>query len=590
VKIVIGKSADNKNASFDLDTLLTTRLLIQANSGAGKSWLLRRLMEQLFGHVQVIAIDPEGEFSTLREKFDYVLVGKGGETPAHLATAEHVAHKLLELRASAVCDIYETPAAERHIWVQKFLEALIDAPKKLWHPAVIIVDEAQMFCPEKGESVAADAMVNLTTRGRKRGFCAVWATQRLANVNKDATSMLLNRLVGGTFEDVDIKRALDLLSVPSEEKHQVSQQLKTLDPGQFFAFGRAVSKERILLQVGDVSTSHPKPGSSKHAAEPPEPSEKVRAMLGALAEIPKVAEEKARTLDDYKKQVRDLKTEVLTLKRAQPKVEAAKPGVDVPTLKRTVQESVEKSVLARDQQWMRAVEDYTSRFERTLAEVIKRLDGQLRVVPFKMPDKVSKVVVTSDITKAIKGRATVEAVDVKASPYRPPAPPVEAKGDVTAPEMRIIASLAEAEAMGRKQINRAFLATLTRVSASSGGFRNKLGSLRSKGMVDYPQDDFVSLTMQGREIAPAVDPPTSPDEMLDRCKAVVSKPQAAILDSLFRSYPNPIDRVDLAGSISVSESSGGFRNKLGSLRTAGMIDYPSQGTVKLQPWVMLEDQ
>jgi DNA helicase HerA-like ATPase len=55
----------------DLDRLLDTRLLVQANSGAGKSWGLRRILEQTHGAVQQFVIDPEGEFPTLREKFDY---------------------------------------------------------------------------------------------------------------------------------------------------------------------------------------------------------------------------------------------------------------------------------------------------------------------------------------------------------------------------------------------------------------------------------------------------------------------------------------------------------------------------------------
>src|SRR5579883_3355471 len=102
MKIEIGKTETGSAIGFDLDTLITTRLLIQANSGAGKSYLLRVLMEQLFGHIQVIAIDPEGEFASLREKYGFVLVGKGGETPADVRSAAVVAERLLELRASAI--------------------------------------------------------------------------------------------------------------------------------------------------------------------------------------------------------------------------------------------------------------------------------------------------------------------------------------------------------------------------------------------------------------------------------------------------------------------------------------------------------
>lgn len=116
-KILIGE-ANGKNVSIDLDTLLRTRLLIQANSGKGKSWLLRRLAEQFFGKVQVLIIDPEGEFATLREQFDFVLVGKGGETAAHPRIAAMTAQRLLELRACAVCDLYEMKPSERHAYVR----------------------------------------------------------------------------------------------------------------------------------------------------------------------------------------------------------------------------------------------------------------------------------------------------------------------------------------------------------------------------------------------------------------------------------------------------------------------------------------
>ena len=65
----------------DVAQLVKSRLLVQANSGGGKSWTLRRLFEQTFGLVQHIIIDPEGEFYTLREKHDYALFGKGGGIP-----------------------------------------------------------------------------------------------------------------------------------------------------------------------------------------------------------------------------------------------------------------------------------------------------------------------------------------------------------------------------------------------------------------------------------------------------------------------------------------------------------------------------
>jgi DNA helicase HerA-like ATPase len=75
----LGETDDGKPVMLDLPTLIETRLFDLASSGGGKSYALRVLIEKTAGHVQWIVIDPEGEFSSLREKFDFLLVGKDGE-------------------------------------------------------------------------------------------------------------------------------------------------------------------------------------------------------------------------------------------------------------------------------------------------------------------------------------------------------------------------------------------------------------------------------------------------------------------------------------------------------------------------------
>ena len=307
-KIIIGKT-DGRPIGFDLKTLIPTRLLIQANSGGGKSWLLRVIAEQAFGKVQTIILDREGEFSTLREKFDYVLAGKGGETPADPRSAHLLAQRLLELNASAVCDLYEMKNLDRHRWVRIFLETLIDAPKQFWRPLLVIVDEAHIFCPEKGagESEASDAMIALATQGRKRGYCAVFATQRLGKLRKDAAAELLNILVGQTFIDIDRKRAAESLGIPHAGEREFYESVKLMEPGQFFAFGRAICKERTLVSIGKVQTTHAEAGSYRHAATSPPTPAKIKAMLPKLADLPKEAETKAKTEAELRAEIRELK-------------------------------------------------------------------------------------------------------------------------------------------------------------------------------------------------------------------------------------------------------------------------------------------
>ena len=597
MKIPIGQTAEGKHVGFDLDLLITTRLLIQANSGAGKSYLLRKLMEQLFSHIQVICIDPEGEFATLREKYGFVLVGKGGETPADPRIAADVAEKLLELRASAVCDLYEMKSADRHAWVKRFLEAMINAPKKLWHPVVVVVDEAHVFAPEKGagDSEAKESMIDLVTRGRKRGFCAVWATQRLAKVDKDATSSLLNRLVGGTFEDVDIKRALDLLSVLPEDKREMTQQLRTMEPGWFYAFGRAVSSDRLLFKVGEVQTSHPKPGSSKHAAEPPPAPEQIAKLLPSLADLPKAAEEKARTMQEMQTQIRSLKGELAAAKRVQPT------EIDKRAFKQQLEAVVSKALEERDKDWMRATQAYMRKLESALSDGARKLDAAIHVLKFAPPEplKVKARVSVENVLPARKeGTPTATKEAYEHTSQQQAAPPVAAslngldelgaKASLPPSQMKILGALAQFEAIGRGQVPKKWIAALAGVSHKSSGYTNNLGALRSRGLIDYPASGSAALTDAGRESAPRVDPPSNPDEMFARCLEIVTPAQAAILKALREAHPQAIAKDKLAERAGVSAASSGYTNNLGALRSAGMIDYPQQGLARLSDWTVLE--
>jgi hypothetical protein len=82
----IGQIVGGKKLQLDLPILVDTRLLIQANSGGGKSSLLRLIAER--GGIQTIVLDNEGEFASLREAVDVLLVGTGGEL---LANPRHAA-------------------------------------------------------------------------------------------------------------------------------------------------------------------------------------------------------------------------------------------------------------------------------------------------------------------------------------------------------------------------------------------------------------------------------------------------------------------------------------------------------------------
>ena len=66
----IGRLADGgAPLLLDVPRLVATRLLIQGRSGGGKSWTVRRLLEQTHGQIQHLVLDPEGEFDCARARW-----------------------------------------------------------------------------------------------------------------------------------------------------------------------------------------------------------------------------------------------------------------------------------------------------------------------------------------------------------------------------------------------------------------------------------------------------------------------------------------------------------------------------------------
>lgn len=80
--MILGVDQAGREVTIELDRLVESRMLVQATSGGGKSWTLRRILEQSHARIQQIVIDVDGEFYTLRAHLDYVLAGKDGDCPA----------------------------------------------------------------------------------------------------------------------------------------------------------------------------------------------------------------------------------------------------------------------------------------------------------------------------------------------------------------------------------------------------------------------------------------------------------------------------------------------------------------------------
>jgi DNA helicase HerA-like ATPase len=254
VGIDMGTVAGGQLAKLDIEELLATRLLVQGNSGSGKSHLLRRLLEQSAPWVQQVIIDPEGDFVTLADKYGHVVVD-GERTEAELIG---IANRIRKNRVSCVLTLEGLDLEEQMRAAGTFLNGLFDADRDFWYPVLVVVDEAQMFAPSVGGDVSEDArklslgaMTNLMCRGRKRGLAGVIATQRLAKLAKNVAAEASNFLMGRTFLDIDMARAADLLGMDRRQ----AEMFRDLKRGNFVALGPALSRRPLPIVIGTVETS-----------------------------------------------------------------------------------------------------------------------------------------------------------------------------------------------------------------------------------------------------------------------------------------------------------------------------------------------
>lgn len=569
-------------ATCDLQKLIDTRALIQANSGGGKSHALRRLLEQTHGRVQQLIIDPEGEFASLRERYDYVLAARtGGDTAADPRAAKLLAERLLQLGVSAILDIYELKAHERIRFVRHFLEALVDAPKTLWHPALVVVDEAHVFCPQQGEAESAGAVIDLCTRGRKRGFSAILATQRLSKLHKDAAAELNNKLIGRTGLDVDRKRAGEELGFTTKEQ---LLSLRQLEPGHFYVFGPALSLEVTQVHVGPVQTTHPKAGS-RIAFTPPPPTDKVRALLPQLADLPAEAEQKQKSEGELKKELAAARATITRLERAAParvetKVQTQVERVEVPMLGETTAlelqhaaDALRKASTSTDSQIaaLRLIAEQAAKLSRVIESTIAQGIDAARKATIRIQTRPREVPVRIDERGGVH-ETTLTARQQKVTTIRDLEGEGRGETDLPPGERAVLRAVAHyPEGCSRKQ-----LTVLTDYKKSSRD--SYLQRLVQRGLIVLDGPTATANEAGLEVLGPDFEPLPIGAELLEYWRRRLPDGERKVLDALVEAYPEPIGREILSELTGYKKSSrDSYLQRLGAKR---LVELEGKGAVR----------
>lgn len=555
-RLSLGTSEDGP-IFVNVDCLVETRMLITATSGAGKSWTLRRLLEQTHGKIQQIVIDPEDEFQTLREKFAYVLAGKGGDCPADVRGAALLATKLLELGVSAIIGLYELPPLERIQFVKLFLDSMVDAPKKLWHPCMVVLDEAHMFAPQankskKSQSVSRLAVENLMSRGRKRGFVGVLATQRYAKLDSDCASMCQNVVVGKFTLDIDVDRAVDALGFRGRD---AGERVKVLKPGEFYCYGPALVDTVTLMKVGPVTTTHPKAGDRAIAVTPP-PQATITKVLAELANLPAEAKAKAQTEAELRARIVELERGVVIVAedKDQLRNEAYQSGLGDGMAGGTREYAI--AIRSRVEQ---LVHSASTRAAAAFGEELNRF--------FAEQDHLlmhNKAVVMHPSAPAMrKPPAKLDTTQTRPAPS--PRPNGLPSGLRAGGMRRMMIALAQRNGLSAVQ-----LGVRAGLSSSSGTFTTYLGKLRSEGWIEGGRDRL-SITPAGLDALGHYEPlPTGRELLAYWLQELGSGGQSRMLAHLANNQ-KAMTAEELGGLSNISSTSGTFTTYLGKLRKLELI-------------------
>ncbi|HEX5183628.1 MAG TPA: DUF87 domain-containing protein [Allosphingosinicella sp.] len=537
---ILGEVADGGPMALDLDRLIGSHACIVANSGGGKSGLIRRLLEVTHGHVQHIVLDVEDEFYTLRERFEYVIAGGDDpDAPATVENAHGLARASLEHGFSLIAQINDL-GDDAPAFVGRFLDSLMSAPRELWRPLLVVIDETQRFAPVTGGTDATDGVKALVQRGRKRGFTGIFASLALSEINPRVRGLVNNWMLGRVGQSLDRKTMAQQLGfAPSSAE---AKGLQSLEPRHFWGFGPALTPIPALFRVAEVETTPVRPGDAK-VPTPPAP-EALRTILAGLAsvEVPSDSKGPATIPQGVVPSWPDQRKEVEALKAANASLEGA--------LRRA------------------------GRLVADADAAIQAVHRALTEIPITIPAPGGGAP-----AKPRRERATPP----KASPTRPEGSVAPRAEGLPPRHRRILDAIAWcATFLGRTGVPRGIVAWIADVSSKSSSYANDISALRTRGLIDYPNAGDLALTTQGAGIAAWPDAPPTREALRDAVSAQLAPRQVNFLNVLWsHGRLARLSRDDLALKAGVSASSSSFANDISRLRALGIIDYPAPGEVSL---------
>jgi uncharacterized protein len=555
--------------------VVTQAIAILARKGAGKTYTASVIVEEAVrAKVPVVVVDPTGAWWGLRTSADgerpglpvTIFGGDHGDVPLEPTAGAVIADVVVEHPGAYVIDLSGFPSrASEQRFAGDFLERLYRAKTPASGPLLLVVDEADMFAPQrpgKEQLRTLGALEAIVRRGRIKGLGDLLITQRAAVLNKNVltqTEVLIVMQTTGPQDRAAIGEWIDGIDPTREQRDEVLGSLGGLGRGEAWVWSPSFLKvlERVRIRERTTYDSSRTPTAGEALVAPRAFAKVDLEKLGAriVATI-----EKAKAEDP-----KELRRRIAELERAA----AAAP---VPPEVREV--IVEVPVLNGQ---VDKLDDIVSRLTTTamaIGDLGKDIGGiALEIV--SALGRVSETPTRGQVERAPRGvqaqpgrdRGATAVATPAPAVRREPAPIVDGPVSLDKAQRALLTALAQfPDGMSKVR-----LSLVAGYSIKSSSFSNALGALRSAGLVERGSDP-IRPTADGLAMVPDAPPAPTSNELLDYWLGRLDKAQRAILTAVVAQHPRELTKDELSQLSGYSVTSSSFSNAIGALRSLGLLE------------------
>lgn len=569
---------------------VTQTLVVYGARGMGKTNFGTVLCEELSAAgLRFSYVDPMGHLWGLRHSTDgkgrgievLILGGRHGDIPIEPTGGAVVADLVADEEVDCIIDISRRAdgkmwgKGERIRFVTDYCKRLYERQGERTRPLMQIIDEAARFVPQMArhgdDQVAAciGAVEQMVEEGRGVGIGVTLITQRSARLSKSVAELAEAMVAFRTVGPNSVEAILDWFGehIPKERWKDLVEQLRQLprghalvvSPGWLHFEGVAEIRMRHTFD----SSATPKAGQERRAH-------------GAGAK-PDLARYQARMAD--------------TIDRAK--------ASDPAALRRRIAEL--EAVVAIEKKMKTAERERADRAAPKIQRVevpvlkdgqVKRLEAgieRMAALQDRLAQAQQVVVTEAGSLRAALARARGAPSPAAPRPAAPAPPPRRLPPPPPPPSAGRNGAIAGEEPVGEGGLDRArraILAVLAQYPEGcaagklallsgyrwSGGFRNALSALRSAGLIVGPNSATMRITDAGTAaLGDGYSPLPTGGALVDYWlnHRSLGACERAVLRALLAN-PEGLAAGDLAKAAGY-EWSGGFRNALSNLRTAGLL-------------------